>query len=581
MSALSFLKKSRVTSKVSKRGTDGDGGVEKMFEKMSLGEPVKDKASKSIVKDVVSKGAKRGLEFTHSIYGMLIRGVHKGYEVEVVKYYPDMYEISLDDKILFVKGSDFKKVGRNRVKMSRGLFNKRIGKILGKRVGKLDIILNSKRITISPRDLLYKDVLLTDGTYAHVNTVTTDDSGYTFRCTILGNRPSGRVIKQSDIKQMMPGFSIKDGDFKRIVQVDQDIQDEPYRYSEVVVDGEAGDEAEEDESDSIDYEDEMEGEKRMDEGEEQRAEFGKTFDDYMRVQEISELTELQKKYIRMVDDVLKRAEYSEEHIRSKYVLVDDLVEVINALRDKIRKLNINFDIEKSVDIKIIVACLVFRETIRSGALQDTLDDYIARLVSAKYISTVSTSIVFSKSGEKVIPCDVKREDIQKVIRTIMVCYNNIIGDLLDVNINIETNIRYEPEYIKPEPKSKLIKNFVTINDIKSGKDFSQARSIIWGPYYKERLDTWLQTDGKDEHEFIKQNIMKAPIVINNMWEEMIQSLRGIPGFSEKYDSCMDGVCRNMVVTEYINGLPKSDDKRVERLKLFGRLADVFRMLVRD
>lgn len=592
MSALSFLKKSRATSKVSKRGADD--GVEKMFEKMSLGDSKKTGVSVPKSKQAsVPKSKSGAIRFTHSIYGMMIRGVHKGYEVEVVKYYPDMYEILLDNKILFVKESDFKRVGKNKAVLLTGLFDRRTGKLLGKRAGRLGIVLNDKNITIDPKDLLYKDLLLNDDTYAQVNSVTMEGNEYIYMCTILGKSKISvkRRVTQKDIKQVMSGFSIQYSDVKSqqslarrreekgwvTLNTNQGLDEDEYE-----VDNQVTDESDDESQDSIDYEDEPEDAVELElTGDQYEDKMERSYGDFTRVHPTDELSQLQKKYIKMVGDTLKHVGYSEDHIRSTYGLVDDIIHVMNSLKAKITKSDINFDLERSVDAKIIVACMIFRDTIRNGTLQDTLNDYINRLIKSKHIGSVNTSIVFSIKGKEIVPCDVKREELANIIRTIMLCYNSIIGDLLDANVNIETNIKYEPEYIKPERKSKEVKNFVTINDIKSGKDFSHARNIVWGPYYKERLDMWLEGEGKDEPDFIKTNIQKAPIVINDMWEEMIALLRHISGFSERYDSCMDPVCRNVVVTEYINELPDIQDEQVTRLKLFGRLADTFRMLVRD
>jgi hypothetical protein len=581
MSALSFLKKSKVTKK------KADDKVEKLFEKMSIKEKdvteniegLFDKMSINESKGDVPSDVPKDVRFRHSIYGTFIRGQYKGYDIEIRQYYPSMYEVLLDNKIVFLNKSDIKFVGRNNVKIRTGPFKNKTGSFLGKRVGRLGILLDSKYIIIHPNDILYKDVLLKSRQYAQVNRVVQINKEYTFSCVLIDNTQI--KVTMSDIESFMPGFSlnkeipyeVRDEDIfvsEREIEDDQysevldesDIEDDEDRYSEVLHETEP---------------EEREEPELFDEQPETRQQ--RSYKDIDRVYWETNMTPEQKKYMRLIDEVLRKAEISTD--LTKYTLVDDIIEVVYYMKNKISSLKINFDIEKSVDLKFIIAVVVLIHVIKSG-FPINIDTFISKLLDKKFIGNIDSSIVFTKDRELLLQCNVENANINLIIKGIMICYNKVIQDILYLYVNIETVSDYQIEYIKPQKINKEVKNFLTINEIKRGNvDYTGIQTIVWGPYYRERLDSWLRNFGDREDVYIVNNMERAPIILNENWESIIDILYKKSGFTEKYNRCSDNLCRNKVVNEYIERYSEGEDQESITLKRFGKLISIFTDLIRD
>lgn len=580
MSALSFLKKSKVTKK------KADDKVEKLFEKMSIKEKdateniegLFDKMSINESKKDVPSDVPKDVPFRHSIYGTFIRGQYKGYEIEIQQYYPSMYEVLLDNKIVFLNKSDIKFVGRNNVKILGGPFKNKTGRFLGKRVGRLGILLDSKYIIIHPNDILYKDILLKSRQYAQVNRVVQINNEYTFSCVLLDNTQI--KVKMSDIESFMPGFSlnkeipyeVRDED---LFVSEREIEDD--QYSEVL--DESDTEEDEDQySEVLDELEEREEPELFDDTQPETRQ-QRSYKDIDRVYWETNMTPEQKKYMRLIDEVLRKAEISAD--LTKYTLVDDIIEVVNFMKNRISSQKINFDIEKSVDLKFIIAVVVLIHVIKSGS-PINIDTFISKLLDKKFIGNIDSSIVFTKDRELLLQCNVENGNINLIIKGIMICYNKVIQDILDLTVNIETVSDYQIEYIKPQKINKEVKNFLTINEIKRGNvDYTGIQTIVWGPYYRERLDLWLRNFGDREDAYIVNNMERAPIILNENWESIIDILYKKSGFTEKYNRCSDNLCRNKVVNEYIERYSGGDDEESMTLKRFGKLISIFTDLIRD
>jgi hypothetical protein len=513
------------------------------------------------IKSVPSKKVERLSGFRHSIYGAIVRGPNKGKQVEIKYVMPGKLEIEIGineeiytsrdlsngdminncivlavlgrdrylghcKKVTFLKEKDVIRYGNENVKIIRGQLAGIQGIVRKEYKTKVGVTYNGAPLTVDESDLFYKDILLKNGKYFNVVDVKLDDGGY----IITGKEFGDNNIKQitnDDIQEMMSGFKMQGN-----VDVEYIRDDVSFRHSERSETGSVGS-FEDFDTSSPDRDADYEYEYENEEGERS------TFRDAERTSRMfSGWSSRQKTWMDLVNKIMKTFIITEE--LNTFSLVEQIESVLVHFDKKIISSGENFDIySSSIDVQMIIACIVVYLLVRLDESFAGFDNYISQLYNGGYFSGRVVESVLVELPDVFVCPELKRTkmDFDRV-KMLMNCYNRLVQNVLGLSLSLDPKIevrKFEPVIRKVDRYSK--KTFILPDDLIDGlviNDDNVNMNILWSPNYMKRIEKWRNTllekmrgsTGTKSriYDFIQKNIENSVVVSYRLRGDVIKFL---------------------------------------------------------
>jgi hypothetical protein len=561
---------------------------------------------KQIIQKIKGMSISKGINFKHSIYGIIKSGGYKGKEVEIREYYPAKYEVTVDKRgyisidkvmkqgdkvmgcevisemeknkylvsckktVLFAKRNI--KINGTKVNIIKGEMKGEIGQLVKEHKAKLLVSLEAEGTRVMKfmdvDDIFYTDILLKSGKYFQVKRIELDkEDKYRIYGEEIGSKL--KVVSMSDIKKMMPGMDIIG---KKVVE--DTIGDEVEYISEYI--SEDTNEEDEEEQNVIE----------MDESED----FRPSYRDIERTEIITQqLNFVQRGYYDMIKMILDINGESIDNINA-YGIIDNIEMVVDKLNKMIRNQNINYDISGSkIDMKILVSLLVAYEMVSSELIFEGYRSYIKNLFDRNFFYNVLDELMVSfllRKDNTIFKCDntllrdyYKSKKYYNIIENIILCFNDVLRLILDIQVDLREMKSSIVKLEKVERIEKDKKKLITFDDIIKDEIVIDANRILWNPEgekivndfkdllikssktvegeMKMEIDTKrlkVLEDKRGLYKYVYDNLDIAPITLYKVGRTLIKVLSDrFSGFEMEYKECMDKVmCSDKVIRKYLD-----------------------------
>ena len=559
------------------------------------------------------RGERRGerrevaMPFTHSSEGVLVRGTHKGVDVDVKYIMPGKLEIEfgvneeirstrqlsngdmIDNcvvladlgsgkylghckKVTFLELEHVHKYDDINVEIRGGPLSGVEGVIKTEYRPRVGVLLNGSPVTVDPMDIFFKDLLLKDGTYFQVDTVRLRPTSESISDYLITGKRFGssdiQTISKADIDRMIPGFFIGvEGETERGYKDEKYIDDTGVEDAELDTDAEL-----EDANYGPEYDEQSEQLDQLDTDTFDEQLGVATFRDKERVSSsgFAGWTGKQKTYVGLVKSILGMLALSDDTVNER-ALVERIESVLGDFDKVIRGSGENFNIFSSlVDVRMITACLVAYEIVSKGSEFGGFTVYVSTLYKAGYFTgDVVTSVLVELP--ELFPCtELKRTRVAyERVRMLMECYNRLIRGILNIQVNTDRVVTLPASASSGleavVAKERMDRNYISPEDFAGGLVIDKTnvnKRIVWGSKYKERIQRWKKllddraTSSRGMtskiYSFIRDNVEKSPLVLYQLRLEVIDILGKI------YDDFkyVDGVTDNYI-DEYIERFLRS------------------------
>lgn len=569
---------------------DKDDLEEKIWQEMYDAKKSKDKGDgdKDNRNDKYLKkttNVKKGATFRHSIYGIIISGSKKGNEVEIRYFLPSKFEVEVGSNVeirsvkklnigdvvnncvilsktgdnkylshckrtLFFKGNDIQRIN-NEVIILYGPFKDQRGIIKSEHKAKVGVVfMDNTPMTLDASDIFYKDLLLNNGKYFNVFSVSPfGDNDYNIRGKEFGESIL-KTVTLKDIKEMITGFKLQE----MYKELERD--ENKFMYNEMSS-----------EISSV-SDDESEG---YGEGDESEGDEGRPKSSFKDIQRSSIVTSTwsnkQKKYINVINNIIKKLGIDNSGM-NMYSIVENLEGVLKHFDKIIKKESGNFDIyNSSIDIQIIIACIIAYDLVKTDDFDfSSMEDYINYLFSKGYFSGNITKSIFALLSN-IFPCKQlkgTKSELERIIK-IVDCFDNIIKKIMNIDIDIKKKSAPKYEAITRRENKYKERTFMLPSDFtdRSITEEDVNKRILWNPTYTERIDKWkshIKSKGESSkgikqkvYGFIEENIERSPLVLFSLRMEVIEFLKSrYPDMADLIQSCKgDKQCEEDVIKKYI------------------------------
>lgn len=578
----------------------------KLDKKAKLDESAREPEKKIDVKSK-EQMKERNVKFVHSMYGKIIRGPRKGFDVEIRYILPSKLEVELGSNVEVVSSKELKIgdiVNNNCVilgKMGDGKYMsycKRVvyfgeddvkrdmdsaiiksgplknqrGKIIKVYDAKVNVALsNNTSFTLDESMLFYKDIMLKNGKYFNVFEVKKKtDGSYELRGKIFGDSEF-KTINMGEIEKIMNGFKImdeiKETDSELTLKQDTIDIDDIEDTTEMM--GYTGEEVSESESESDRNE---YGEESDEEREEEREEETIPKLSYKDLQQAyfmySGWSKNQKKFL----NILKSMGIMEKNVDISQIM-SEIEGVLDYFAKKIKQNSRNFDIyNSSIDYRMIIACLFAYNNIERDEFDfDSMEEYVDYLFKREYfMGDVKKSLLLELSD--IFPCKYLKTSrfVRDRVKMLMSCYHDILQDVLKKEIKIsmkKAEPKYEPVVARERKYDE--RRFLLPSDILDGKlvEGDMNKNIVWNPTYRERIEVWknyMKSRGEESeglkkkfYNLIEMNMDRIPLVLMGLRRELIEYIKGkYADFSlEKCGG--NNECIDKMLNEYIQNMISS------------------------
>lgn len=551
--------------------------------------------NKKVVKNVVRR---QGTSFTHSMYGLIVAGPKKGSEIEIRYVLPSKIEVEVGENIdirssellnigdvvnncvilsktgyetylshckrsIFFKENDLI-INNNEAIILTGQFKDQRGIIKSKQATKVGVTFMDGTASIfNLSDIFYKDLLLQNGKYFNVVNVDAEKiSGKE-----LGDI-SIKTITLRDIKQMMPGFKLRD-----YIQELEQIEDTNERiFMQSELGSELGSESDNELSSELDNKSENGLGDLGDLGDglgDGLGDLGDTFESKASFKDIertsmvfSGWTRQQKEYIKIIKNILNKLDINEDNINMSNIL-EDIQGSLEHFTKMIAKTN--FDIlNSSIDINMIIACIVAYSLIKKNEFNfSSMKEYVNYLFKRGYfVGDVNKSVLVELPD--VFSCkNLKRSRVNlEKINMLMDCFHTILQNILNRVVNISKSKVSVIEYdtIRRRENKYEKRGFLLPSDLRNISKEDVNKKILWNPRYKDRIERWrsyINTKAESSkgikrniYEFINKNIESSPLVLFSLRMEVIEFLKS--RYPDIFVACNnDKQCEEDVITKYI------------------------------